>query len=184
MSLQYAANTIASWDVAEAFETRLKLGLSDSAQNRPKPASGFVRWMTAPDQDDGAALKAEDGVHLVLGDPQPITKDGAGRAGKRVRRIVQVWIVTRSNQDKAGDVRIALEKHTTLEDLVFDSLDDVIPDGFATGQQNTVGITCHWMPGGDDIKRKKKIAPDVFVSVHLFEIIYPQRLRVNRVAFA
>lgn len=183
MPLQRAANSLPTWDVAEAFETRLKKGLSDPALAVPKPANGYVRWTTPPDEQDGAALKAEEGVHLVLGDPQPVTKDGATRAGKRVRVVVQVWVVTRSNQDRAGDARIALEKHATLQDLIFDSLDDTVPDGFATGQQNTVGITCHWIPGGDEIRRKVKVAPDVFVSVHLFEIKYVQYLRVNRASF-
>lgn len=158
--------------------------MADVSFEDAKPARGYVRWTTPPDEQNGAAYKAEEGMHLVFGDVQPTTKDGAGRAGKRSRVVIQVWVVTRSNQDRAGDVRIALEKHLTLQDRLFDALDDIVPDGVATGQQNTVGITCHWIPGGDEIRRKIKVAPDTFVSVHLFEVKYVQPLRVNRADFS
>lgn len=182
MPLTTASNSTPSWEVAEALENRLRLGVTDPALAAPKPA-GFIRWMTSPDLEDGAAFKAEEGIHLVLGDPQPTTLDGAGRAGKRVRRVIQAWIVTRNMQDRAGDARIALKQHLALEDLVFDSLDDFVPDGTVAGQQAQVGITVHWIPGGDEVRRKAKVAPDTFVSVHLFEIKYKQNLRVVRATF-
>ncbi len=128
MPINFARDAVDTWDVVSAFETRLKSSLAAGAVVSAKP-NGFVRLTTSPDQWDGGAYKGEDGVHVVVGDPQPTTLDGAARLGLRSRIVFQVWIMTRSNQDRVGDVRVALRKHLGLQDAVFNALMDTPPAG-------------------------------------------------------
>lgn len=179
MPLDFTRDAVETWDVVEAFEARLKAGLA-AAVGGAKP-QGTTRIVASPDGQDGGALKAEPGVHILVGDPQPTTLDGATRSGMRVRLVFQLWIVTRNNQDRAGEDRIALKQHLKLHDAVINSLIDTPPVGTPVGQQNQVGITCHWIPGGNELKRVRSIAPDHFVSVQLFEVKYIQRTQVVRV---
>jgi hypothetical protein len=186
MALTYAANgdviVDSTWEIAEAFEARLKASMAGTAGGS-KPAVGYVRITTPPNEEDGGAYKAEEGLHIVVGDPQPVDKDGAGRAGQRTRIAFQVWVVTRSNQDRAGDVRIAVRKHLNVQDALFNALHDTPPNGVPAGAHNQIGIYAHWIPGGAEIRSKAKISPDTFASVHLFEVRFVQKLQVVRSEF-
>ena len=175
MALQPAANAISSWEVVEAFENRLKAGVVALGG---KPTAGFVRISAAPDDREGGAYKAEEGIHVVPGDAQPFTSHGSARYGSRTRRVFEVTIVTVSNQDRAGEARIASKKHMNVEDMVFDVLMGTPPYADATAWNTKVGITCKWIPGGDAIKRAKTKDPGKYVSVHLFEVIYTQKTSI------
>lgn len=174
-----------SWAIATAIETRLRAVLNAPPAGSAKPASGpYVRWSAPPDREQVGMTWAEEGLTLVWGAPQPVVNDGAGRAGQRVRRVVQVWVVTRSNADVAGATVIAYQRHTALEDLVVNSLNDLPPPDYPTGAQAPIGITLKWIPGGDDIRRQVKVAPDTFVSCMLYEVVYPQPQHVRREVFS
>lgn len=174
-----------SWAVAQAVEARLRAVLGDPPVGVAKPASGaYVRWVAPPDDDQQGMVWAEEGVSLVWGDPQPVKGDGAGRAAQRVRRVIQVWAVTRSNRDAPGRSVLALERHTNLEDLIVNALNDVIPVDFPANARPRVGITLFWIPGGDEIRQKRKVSPDLFVSCMLYEVVYVQPQHVRREVFA
>lgn len=173
MPIEYANASVTSWSVIEAFESKLKLGLAEAE----KP-NGVVRITSSTESDDGGAYKAEEGLHLVFGDPQPYKLDGAGKHGKRVRRVIQVWVVTVSNRDRAGEARLAGQRHVDLEDLVIDIMDDSPPVGSVYNQK--IGIITRWIDGAQEMKRGTKQDKGRYVSLIPFEVIYPQRQRAVR----
>lgn len=173
-----------SWAIAQAIEARLRAVLGTPPVGTAKPSTGaYVRWVSPPDDDQAGMIWAEEGVSLVWGDPQPVKNDGGGRAAQRVRRVIQAWAVTRSNRDAPGRSALALERHTNLEDLIVNALNDVIPVDFPTGARPRVGITLFWIPGGDEIRQKRKVSPDLYVSCLLFEALYVQPQHVRREVF-
>jgi len=170
VSISYATGTTASWTVVSNFVTRLRAGLVD-VDSKP---TAIVRVISKPDEHQ--PFKAEEGVHVTVGDPQPIVNDGAGRYGQRVRRVLELYLVTVCLKDAGGREEKSVEKHLALEDAVFNIVSGTPPADSAYNSK--VGITLKWIPGGDVIRRAMKSDAGQHVSVHLFEIIYPQHLQV------
>lgn len=176
-------DALSTWDTILAFESRLVAGLKDTTTGAAMPG-GYVRIAAGGEGQDAGAYKAEEGIHLIPEDIQPQTLDGGGRVAQRSRIVIQVWVVTRNAQDRAGDYRSAGKAHYDLVDRVVNILRDDVPAGVQQPtQHNTVGIICRWIEGGAALRRQLKLSKDTFVSVHLFEVKYKQKLYDNRVTF-
>lgn len=176
-TLANVSNAVSSWEVVTAFETRIKAVIADAGA---RPTNGFVRITDDMDSREAGGYKPEEGIHIVPRSPDPHVNDGASRYGQRVVRVFEVWIVTVSAADRAGDYRLAMQKHFNLQDVVFNGMNGTPPQPTspAVSWNLPVGVTLKWIPGGDALRRAKKVDASRFVSAHLFEVVYQQKTQV------
>lgn len=69
--------------------------------------------------------------------PQPYPEAGGGRRIRPTKRMVRVYISTRSSLDFVGDDRLATTALLDLEDKVYDALDDY----WLRDESDTVNLT-------------------------------------------
>lgn len=135
------------------------------------PASAnYVRGVIAPNPEQ-AEYKAEEGVHVAIGSPEPSPTSGAGRWGLLVDRPVMVYVTTRCLLDPSPRDEIALTAHVTLEESVVNAVLDGHPNG-----PSIEGIRLTWVPGGSAPSRRVKHDVGLMTSMLVFNLHYAMKL--------
>lgn len=122
----------------------------------------------APNPKD-AVYKAEAGLHIRFGPPQPFPNGGGqGRYGLRVVRPFQVWVVVENLSDPAGRDESALAQLWAAEEAVVNAL----VTGKADAEKIGVGSSVQWSEGGDEARRAVKTDVGIILSVLAFTVEY------------
>jgi len=132
--------------------------------------TSYVRGAVMPNPLQ-AEYKAEEGIHVLMGSPEPTPDSGAGRWGFKVTRDIVVHVVSRSVLDAVGRDEIALVRHTDLEEAVVNAVLDGHPS-----VKTREGIQITWVPGGTAVAKASKIDVGFFRSVLVFRLHYAAKL--------
>lgn len=167
MALQPSTNSTPFSTVLAAVVTRLAT----------IPDSGIIR-LCASDEDKLLPYLAQAG-YLVRPDvPRPRKGCGAGRYGLLADRQIEVWVVTQSYSDFAGDDTSAVMAHSDAEEAAVDCL-ALVPWGGQAFEAPVIAITVHWVPGGQPILRTRTSDPGILSSSLIFDIQYTVPCTVN-----
>ncbi len=159
----YATQSVKPSDILTALVTKIQAATGLPAQK--------VRRVTAPDPDWDIYV-AEANVAIRLRPPEPFAYSGAGRAGLRIERTAEVFVMTVNLRDVAGTSTQASIEHYDLEDVIIDALVLRPPDG-STGWGSLI-----YQGGGDVPKKLVRDDPGFHVSCLLFGVSYSAALTV------
>ena len=134
------------------------------------PGSGPIRTSAVPD-DALTPYLAQPGFVIRPYAPEPIVGTGAGRYGLLAYRNIEVWVITQSFSDYAGDDTTAIAAHSSAEEQVIDAL-SLVPWGGQAFQTPVIAIECFWIPGGRPMTRTVKEDLGILTSSLLFRVKY------------
>lgn len=134
--------------------------------NKP---DGYVRLVVAPNPEEWP-YRAEEGVHVVCYPPTPDGKCVSGRYATKVKRPVEVHVVSECLLDPAGRDDAAVLRHVALEEQVIDAVMDSHP--LHTGDVTGPAVLVTWVGTGTPPRRPSKTDTALLHSVLLFEAAY------------
>lgn len=184
MPVQYAYGAVAFKDYLTVLKQRLLSVLTlapiDTGDDPVAVDDTYVRVVIEKMMNEaGTEYRAEQGVTIRVGEVRPDANSGAGRNGWKVKRLVEIFVVTGpSLLDRAGDATLALANHLTVEEQVIDAVVDNPP----SGEPNNLAlhVRCTWVEGGKRPKRQDETDFGLIQSSLLMLCEYPAKLTTNR----
>ena len=177
--VQYAYGAVAFADFLANLKARLVAVLELPTDPAIPITDRYVRVVVTKGLSPAnAEFRAERGITIRVGPPQPQPNCGAGRAGWKTVRDIEVWAVSECLLDQAGDDLEAVKRHCTVEEALVDAVVDSVP----AGQPNNdpFGIRVTWVPGGSPMRRINETDQGVVQSSLTFRCEYPFKLKVLR----
>lgn len=139
----------------------------------------YVRVLLSPSKTpSGSEWRAEQGVTIRVGPIVPDENCGAGRSGWKCHRDLEVFVVTESLLDEAGDDLLALTAHTEVEEQVVGAFTDTPPRD--RDPRSVIGVRVTWVPGGVPPRRRADADQGIVESSVTFRCEYVANLKVDR----